>query len=54
MMVISENNSHAVGLKFKEHWEELKKLKGEVEAEPYRMLGYLMEVMCCFPHFVVT
>lgn len=46
MMVLSENNGHVVGLKFREHWEEFeKKLKREVEAEPYPMLGYLMEVM---------
>lgn len=39
-MVLSENNSHLVGLKFREHWEESeRKLKREAEAEPYSMLG---------------
>lgn len=42
MMVPSENNGHVGGLKFREHWEELKKLKREIEAEPYPMLGYLI------------
>lgn len=38
-MVLSENNGHLVGLKLREHWEELEKMKREAEAEPYPMLG---------------
>lgn len=39
-MVLSENNSHLVGLKFKEHWEELeKRLERKAEAAPHHILS---------------